>query len=125
MVVPSFSNVDVDARQKRDDVIIGLKEKTFCPVLAQKRMRSNIFMVGVGGPNEENNVCQLGRLNKLMFPESVTAHGLRKPTEIGSAIAGDILVGGCEHVNRGHSIFLVPTGLDLPMKSAYAAVALR
>jgi hypothetical protein len=33
MVVPSFSNVDVDARQKRDDVIIGLKEKTFFPVL--------------------------------------------------------------------------------------------
>jgi hypothetical protein len=118
MVVPSFSNVDVDARQKRDDVIIGLEEKTFFPVLAQKRMRSNISVVGVRGPNEENNVCQLGRLNKLMFPESVTARGLRKPTEIGSAIAGDLLVGCREHVNRGHSIFLVPTVLDPAMNWA-------
>jgi hypothetical protein len=106
MVVPSFRNVHVDARQERDDVIIGMEEKTFFPVLAQKRMRSNISVVGVSGPNEENNVCQLGRLNKLMFPESITAHGLRKPTEIGSAITGDILVGCRKHVNRGHSIFL-------------------
>ena len=92
--IPSFWNVDVNAWQEGNDVIVRMEEKAFLPIATQKRMGADISLVEIGGTNKQYYICKIRRVHERMLSEDITVSSAGESFEVPPTVLGDCGVGG-------------------------------
>jgi len=71
-----------------------MEEKAFLPIVTQKRMDTDISLVGIGGTNKQYYICKIRRVHEGMLSEDITVSSAGQSFEVPPTVLGDCGVGG-------------------------------
>jgi hypothetical protein len=103
--IPAPGDVDINARQERNDEIVRMVEKALFLKLAQIRMRSDIAMIVVRGADKKDDIGFSGGIHQHMFAKHIERNRLRQPVEVASAVGCDRIVRSTQQMNIGHPVY--------------------
>jgi hypothetical protein len=85
-----------------------VEEKAFLPIVTQKRMCTDISVVGIGGTDEEYDVGKIRRVHKGMLPKDIAARCGGESIVVRPTVAGNGVVGSGQHVHGRHRVARPP-----------------